>query len=77
MTCLLLAFLENMEMEFIRKVVSLPWIWTNKLLNIVSMRMSVEDRVLEFMKKELSHCLENQYEQEVPHSIQHISKLKS
>ena len=28
MTCLLLAFLENMEMEFMRKVVSLPWIWT-------------------------------------------------
>ena len=28
MTCWVLAFLEDLEMEFIRKVVSLPWIWT-------------------------------------------------
>ena len=28
MTKWLLTFLENMEMGFIRKVVSLPWIWT-------------------------------------------------
>ena len=28
MICLELAFLEDLEMEFSRKVVSLPWIWT-------------------------------------------------
>ena len=28
MICLELAFLEDLEMEFTRKVVSLPWIWT-------------------------------------------------
>ena len=31
MTCWVLAFLEDLEMEFKRKVVSLPWIW--KLTN--------------------------------------------
>ena len=28
MTCWVLAFLKDLEMELIRKVVSLPWIWT-------------------------------------------------
>ena len=28
MKCQVLAFLEDFEMEFIRKLVSLPWIWT-------------------------------------------------
>ena len=28
MICLESAFLEELEMEFSRKVVSLPWIWT-------------------------------------------------
>jgi hypothetical protein len=49
----------------------------NKLFDTVFMMMYFKDMVLEFMKKELSDCLEIRCEQQVPHFIQHIKKSKS